>query len=215
MSFRLQDVRAIPAHSILGHALLSSSLDQEEVMVTVHPESGRILGFDHTLPEDRPGADLRRRGRASDRRCLCRKLAASELSGMEMKESTSRKRKARRDHLLAWEARPGDPRNVDEAHYRVEIRWPATAFRSGVHSGSCWSGSCGRARRKVSGLSSLPLRASPHPPASPCSDWCSTRNIRSGVVRWKAAMAIGGAAAVLLTVSQSGKRSGAQKLFDL
>ena len=33
-------------------------LDQEELLVSVHPETGRPLGFQHVIPEDRPGADL-------------------------------------------------------------------------------------------------------------------------------------------------------------
>ena len=97
------------------------SLDQEEMLVAVHPESRRILGYDHTLPEDRPGADL------SDD--AARQIAAMfagaygiELATMELKESTSEKKKARRDHTLVWEARVGDPRNLDEARYRLEIQ---------------------------------------------------------------------------------------------
>jgi len=39
----------------------------------------------------------------------------------DLKENTSEKKKARRDYTLEWEARPGDPRNLDEAHYRVHI----------------------------------------------------------------------------------------------
>src|SRR5262249_53813856 len=34
------------------------SLDQEEALVAIHPETGNLLGFDHTIPEDRPGANL-------------------------------------------------------------------------------------------------------------------------------------------------------------
>ena len=34
------------------------SLDQEEVSVSVHPETGKVMGFPHTIPEDRPGADI-------------------------------------------------------------------------------------------------------------------------------------------------------------
>ena len=34
------------------------SLDQEEITVSVHPETARVTGFGHTIPENRPGADL-------------------------------------------------------------------------------------------------------------------------------------------------------------
>jgi len=43
---------------------------------------------------------------------------------MDLKESSSEKKKARRDYTLEWEARAGDPRNLDEAHYRVHIEVP-------------------------------------------------------------------------------------------
>ncbi len=90
------------------------------MLVTVHPESGRVLGYNHTLPEDRPGADLTE----DAARQIAAAFAAArgiELAAMELKESTSELKKARRDHTLVWEARQGDPRNLDEAHYRVEI----------------------------------------------------------------------------------------------
>jgi hypothetical protein len=97
------------------------SLDQEEILVSVHPESGSVLGFAHTLPEDRPGAEL-----ADD---AARQIAAQfarsrgiDVDGMELKESSSEKKKARRDYTLIWEARPGDHRNVDDARFRLEIQ---------------------------------------------------------------------------------------------
>ena len=40
---------------------------------------------------------------------------------MDLKESASEKKKARRDHSLVWEARPGDPRNVGETKFRVNV----------------------------------------------------------------------------------------------
>jgi membrane protease YdiL (CAAX protease family) len=96
------------------------SLEKEEFYLGVHPETGRILGFTHTIPEDRAGADL-----SSD---AARQVAAQfaiargfAVDSMDLKESQSEKRKARRDYTLVWEARPGDARNVDETHYRVEI----------------------------------------------------------------------------------------------
>ncbi len=95
-------------------------LDKEEVRVDVNPETGRVIDFNHELPEDRAGADIT--GDAA------RDLAARELTGhgfdlsaMVLKESASEKKKARRDHKLVWEARDGDPRNVDEAHFRLSV----------------------------------------------------------------------------------------------
>ena len=96
------------------------SLNQEEMLVTVHPETGKILGYSRTLPEDRPGADL------SDdaARAIAQRFTAGrgmDVAAMDLKESSSEKKKARRDYTLVWEARAGDARNVAEAHYRVQI----------------------------------------------------------------------------------------------
>src|ERR1039458_2952800 len=96
------------------------SLDQEEVSVSEHPETGKVLGFTHTIPEDRPGADIA----VDQARQIASAFAAAEgwdLAAMDLKENSSEKKKARRDYTLEWEARPGDPRNLDEAHYRVHI----------------------------------------------------------------------------------------------
>ena len=96
------------------------SLEQEEFLVTVNPESGRVLGFHHDIPEDRAGADLTPEA--------ARQIAAAfatgqglDVAAMDLKESQSEKRKARRDYSLVWEARSGDPCNVDQAHYRVSV----------------------------------------------------------------------------------------------
>lgn len=95
-------------------------LQKDEVDVSVHPETGAVLDFQQDMPEDQPGADLPE----ADARILAAAFAAAhgiDTGAMDVKEASSEKRKARRDYTLVWEARPGDPRNVDEAHYRVEI----------------------------------------------------------------------------------------------
>lgn len=96
------------------------ALDQEEMLVSVHPESGRVLGFAHTIPEDRPGADLD----SDSARRIAEQFASSRgirLDAMELKELSSEKKKARRDYTLVWEAPPGDRRNLDQARFREEI----------------------------------------------------------------------------------------------
>ena len=96
------------------------SLDQEEITVSVHPETARVTGFGHTIPEKRPGADLPPEPRARDRRAV-RRSSGWDTAAMDLKESSAEKKKARRDYSLEWEARPGDPRNVDETRWRVEV----------------------------------------------------------------------------------------------
>src|SRR6516225_1211804 len=95
-------------------------LEEEEIRVSVHPESGQVLGFVHEIPEDRPGADIPI-GQALE---IAERFARSrgwDLGAMDLKESASEKKKARRDASFEWEARPGDPRNVDETKFRVAM----------------------------------------------------------------------------------------------
>ena len=91
-------------------------LQREEVRVTVNPEDGRVFEFEHILPEDQPGADL---SADAARDLVLRAPGLPSLAGFDLKESSSEKKKARRDYTLVWEARPGDPRNLDDAHFRV------------------------------------------------------------------------------------------------
>ena len=95
-------------------------LDREEITVSVHPETGRVLAVVHTIPEDRAGADV-----TPDRaREIAAAFAASmgqDTGSMDLKETATEKLKARRDYSLAWEARPGDPRNVGETKWRVQV----------------------------------------------------------------------------------------------
>ncbi len=177
-------------------------LDQEEVTVSVHPETGAVMGFHHTLPEDRPGATVDDDAARSLATAFAQ-ARGQDVATMDIKQQTTEKRKARADHSLAWEARPGDPRNLDQAHYRVEVNvagdrvsewrafWkPPEWFMRAREAQSFWSIFTTIARIAASaGIAVFGLVL-------------LIRNIRSGVVRWKAAMAIGGAAAVLLTVSQ-------------
>jgi membrane protease YdiL (CAAX protease family) len=95
-------------------------LEEEEIRVSVHPESGQVLGFVHEIPEDRPGADIP----IGQAREIAEGFARSrgwDLGAMELKESASEKKKARRDASFEWEAHAGDPRNVGETRFRVAI----------------------------------------------------------------------------------------------
>ena len=97
------------------------SLDKEEAIVSVHPETGKVLSFDHTIPEDRPGADLA----PEAARPIAGAFATSmgwDLAAMDLKESTSEKMKARRDHTFVWEAKPGDPQQCGRRAFSFDHR---------------------------------------------------------------------------------------------
>ena len=177
------------------------SLDQEEASVSVHPETGTVLSFGHTIPEDRPGADIPQ----DAARQIASAFAAAQgwdLTAMELKESTSEKKKARRDHTLVWEARNGDPRNVDEAHYRVSIAVAGdrvSSLRGYWKIPEAYS----RSRSQQNSLSIAVTVARFTVPfgAVLCALWLLIQNTRKGLVRWRAAVRLAIPATLLSAVS--------------
>jgi len=93
-------------------------LEREEVQVAIDPENGLVFEFEHIFPENQAGADL---SSEQARDLVLRTPGLPSLAGFELKESSSEKKKARRDHTLVWEAKPGDPRNLDDAHFRIRV----------------------------------------------------------------------------------------------
>ena len=169
--------------------------------MSVHPETGAVLGFEHTIPEDRPGADIPQ----DTARQIASAFAAAQgwdLTAMELKESTSEKKKARRDHTLVWEARSGDPRNVDEAHYRVNIAVAGdrvSSLRGYWKIPEAYS----RSRSQQNSLSIAVTVARFAIPSGAVlyALWLLIQNIRKGLVRWGAAVRLAIPATLLSAVS--------------
>lgn len=176
------------------------SLDREELLVSVHPETRRILGFVHTIPEDRPGADLP----ADAARGLAARFAkaqAIDVDAMDLKETASEKKKARRDYTLVWEARSGDPRNLDEAHYREEIGIAGDQVSSWR---AYWKipETYARARERQNALSIavIALRLAVIAFAIVYGIWLMIGYIRRGVVPWRGVMRVAVPAAILSAI---------------
>jgi membrane protease YdiL (CAAX protease family) len=94
-------------------------LQKEEYLVYVDPVSGEIFGYRHGLEEDAPGASLA----PEQARALAEQAVRDHgyrLEDFDLQSSDATKRKAREDYTLVWQAKPGDPRNVGDAHYRLE-----------------------------------------------------------------------------------------------
>ncbi|MFC1525190.1 lysostaphin resistance A-like protein [Candidatus Latescibacterota bacterium] len=95
-------------------------MEKEEYRVWIDPADSSVYTMEHLLPEDEAGADL-----SEDE---ARSLAQAHLrsygldpSEFVLKESSSEKMKARRDYRFLWEARQGDPRNLDESYFRCTV----------------------------------------------------------------------------------------------
>ena len=94
--------------------------EKEEYQVAIHPETGALYSMRHLLPEETAGADLDEK---SARAIAVEYLRAFAIDPdlLDLKESSSERHPARRDHRFVFEAREGDSRNIDELRYRVRI----------------------------------------------------------------------------------------------
>jgi hypothetical protein len=176
------------------------SLDQEEVSVSEHPETGKVLEFTHTIPEDRPGADIS----VNQARQTASAFAAAEgwdLAAMELKEVTSEKKKARTDWVMEWEARPGDPRNLDEGHYRVHIDVAGdrvSALRSYWKIPEAYERS--RERQNALSIVLMALRIAMIAAAVVYGLWLLIQATRKGLMRWGGAIRLAVPATLLFAV---------------
>jgi hypothetical protein len=166
------------------------SLDQEEITVAVHPETGRVTAFSHTIPETRPGADIP----AERAREIAARFAASlgwDTAVMDLRESSAEKKKARRDHSLVWEARPGDPRNVDQTRWRVEVNVAgdrATSARGFWKLPEAWQR--GRERENALAIAITVMKIVAIAGLVVYAVWILIQATRHGMVRWRAAISL-------------------------
>ena len=95
-------------------------LEIEEHHVLFDPTNGEFVDYRLVLDENAPGASLA----PEAARALAEQALADHsyrLSEFELQDWRGEKRKAREDYTYVWEARPGDPRNVAEEKYRVQV----------------------------------------------------------------------------------------------
>ncbi|MGH7969320.1 MAG: hypothetical protein ACREIC_11395, partial [Limisphaerales bacterium] len=95
-------------------------MQKEEYRVFVNPADNQVFAERHVLDEDAPGATLS----ADQARSLAEDFLQREnyqLSDFELQNSDSKKRKAREDYTLTWQAKPGNPLNVGDAHFRIAV----------------------------------------------------------------------------------------------
>ena len=95
-------------------------MQKEEYRVFVDPNDNRVFAYRHILDEDAPGATLSPDAALSLAEDFLRQ-EGYQLSNFELQNSEARKRKAREDYTLTWQAKPGDPLNVGYARFRIAI----------------------------------------------------------------------------------------------
>jgi membrane protease YdiL (CAAX protease family) len=176
------------------------SLDKEELNVSVHPETARVMSFTHEVPEDRAGADLP----AERALAIATTFATSrgwDVGAMELKENRSEKQKARRDYTYQWEARAGDPRNVGETRFRVLVEVSGDQVTQGR---SFWKvpEAFERAQDRSTAISiaMLVIRIAAISGLIVYALWTLIQGTRRGVVRWRAAIKLAVPATLLFPV---------------
>jgi membrane protease YdiL (CAAX protease family) len=176
------------------------ALDRDELTVSVHPETGRVRAVIHALPEDAPGADVTPE-RAREIAAAFAASLGQDVGPMDLKESESEKKKARRDYTLVWEARPGDPRNVGETKWRVQVE---VAGDRAVSLTENWKPpeTFERARERESAISIAVLVARIVTSAGLLvfGMWLLVDAIRDGRVRWRSAIRLALPSALLFPV---------------
>jgi hypothetical protein len=95
-------------------------LEKEEHHVFLDPTTGQVFGYRRMLDDNAPGASLS----SEQAQTLAARYVEEQgyhLSDFDLQSSEAEKRKAREDYTLVWQAKAGDPRNVVDAHYRLEV----------------------------------------------------------------------------------------------
>jgi hypothetical protein len=108
---------------------------------------------------------------------------------MDLKESSTEIKKARRDHSLEWEARSGDPRNVDETRWRVEINLAGdrvVSARGFWKLPEAWQR--GRERENALAIALAVLKIATLAGLIVFGMWLLIQGTRHGIVRWRAAI---------------------------
>ena len=95
-------------------------LEKEEFHVYVDCGDGSVDSYTHLVEEEAVGADLPEEEARALAEAHVREFGV-DPGKFELVESSSEKMKARRDHNFVWEAQDGDPRNLDESFYRIEV----------------------------------------------------------------------------------------------
>src|ERR1019366_3885364 len=121
---------------------------------------------------------------------------------MDLKESSAEKKKARRDHSLVWEARPGDPRNVDQTHWRALVSVSGdrvTSARGYWKLPEDWQR--GRERQNALAIAIAVLKIAVIAGLVVYAMWLLIQGTRQGTVRWRAAIRLAVPATLLFPVA--------------
>jgi len=166
-------------------------LQKEEYSVFVDPQDGSVFAFRHELDEDAPGVSLT----SVQALAVGQQFVAAnglDLSQFTLQSSHSQARKAREDYELVWQARPGNPLNVGEAHYRLAVDMAGNqvvSFSRFFKLPEAWERR--EAGRTLTNVMLLIARLLLGAGLAGAGIWLFVRQVRANRVRWKQAIPVG------------------------
>ncbi len=171
-------------------------LHKEEHLVFVSVTDGGVFAYRHLLNETAPGASLSP-GQAVTLGSQEVARHGYNLSDFALQDTQAIKRKAREDYSLVWQAKPGDPRNVGDAYYRLQVNIAGnqvTGFSRYFKLPEQWVRQQETTRLPNSALVALSIILGAGLVAG--AVWLFVERVRSGAIRWTASLKV----AVVLTV---------------
>ncbi|HYK90436.1 MAG TPA: type II CAAX endopeptidase family protein [Acidobacteriota bacterium] len=172
-------------------------LQKEEYRVAIDPDSGSVVAFRRTLPEEAPGADLA----IPKARDVCKSFLESRgynLSRYDLKETRTEKPRQRRDTAFIWEAQPGSPGAIGDARVRLEagvLGNKIGLWTQYVKIPEEWRRN--RERQSLYGITAIGIRTAFLIALFCVAIMSLIRGTRQGMIRWKLAIKIAAAAALL------------------
>jgi membrane protease YdiL (CAAX protease family) len=171
-------------------------LHQEEYLIFVNVATGKVFDSRHLLNETAPGASLPlQQAEALGRQAVT--ANGYNLSGFALQGAQAIKRKAREDYRLVWQAKRGDPRNVGDAHYRLEVDIAGNqmvGFSRYFKLPEQWLRQEESSRLSNFVLLALTILFAAGMAAG--AVWLFVRRVRSGAIRWTASLKV----AVVVTI---------------
>ncbi len=196
--------------AVVWHTRYYQPLQKEEWHVDADPHSGAVVAFEHLLAEEAPGATLEKDSALAIARGYLIGQGV-DLSGLTLKDATAEDRKARRDHVLTWEAIDGSPLNIDEAKYRIEVQVAGsevTGFRRFMKLPEDWT----REQEKSTAITAIhtALRVIIVIGLFVFVAWLVVARVRAGDIAWRRALTV---AAAVLACAALGTLNGLNTLF--
>jgi membrane protease YdiL (CAAX protease family) len=198
---RIDQVIRSATQPLLWEVRLFRPLHQEEYLVFVNVADGKVFDSRHLLSETAPGASLS----AQQAETLGRQAVTDNgysLSGFSLQGAQAIKRKAREDYILVWEAKPGDPRNIGEARYRLEVDLAGNqvvGFARYFKLPEQWLRQEESSRLVNFALLALAVLFAAGLVAG--AVWLFVRQVRSGAIRWTASLKVAVAVTVLFELA--------------